>query len=738
MYRYTEFDKAFVRHRAAQFRDQLERWRQGALSEDAFRPLRLQNGWYVQRHAPMLRVAVPYGELSSAQIRMLARIARDYDVPEPARYRAACDAQAWLGTVRLPTRNAHFTTRTNVQFNWIPLEKAADVMDLLATVDMHGIQTSGNCIRNISCDERAGVAPDEIADPRPFAEVMRQWTTLHPEFAFLPRKFKIAITGAADDRAATDWHDVGLRLVRDAAGELGFRVSVGGGMERTPMTATLVRAFVPWRHVMNYIEAIVRVYNRYGRRDNRYKARIKILVKAEGQRYIDDVDEEFRQIVEHDGGPHTIEQAEFDRVCASFVPPVPPPCAAGRHAKTDIDADVDAALARMRTLAGAQPAFARWLERNVAPHRDPARRIVTLSFKRRHQAPGDASPEQLDALAHLAERFSAGEARVTHAQNVVLPWVRAIDLHALWEAARDAGLASANVRLLTDMIACPGGDFCALANARSIPIADAIAERFDDLDELHDIGDVDLHVSGCINSCGHHHSGHIGILGVDKDGDEWYQVTLGGSDGTAANGPAQPGKVIGPLDRRDRRRRRRARRHLSARAANRGRARRTLHRRVPPRRPRALQGRRERGAPSRDECRMSPPNRIRLLSASAHGDETRAAPARDGAPLAIANDEELTPLAARIARATRIDLHFPVFTDGRAYSQAYLLRKRFRFAGELRATGDVLIDQLLQLERMGFSSAVLADDADLDAARRQLERFGGFYQRGVSAPADPL
>ncbi|CAJ3265221.1 nitrite/sulfite reductase family protein [Burkholderia pseudomallei] len=738
MYRYTEFDKAFVRNRAAQFRDQLERWRQGALSEDAFRPLRLQNGWYVQRHAPMLRVAVPYGELSSAQIRMLARIARDYDVPEPARYRAACDAQAWLGTVRLPTRNAHFTTRTNVQFNWIPLEKAADVMDLLATVDMHGIQTSGNCIRNISCDERACVAPDEIADPRPFAEVMRQWTTLHPEFAFLPRKFKIAITGAADDRAATDWHDVGLRLVRDAAGELGFRVSVGGGMERTPMTATLVRAFVPWRHVMNYIEAIVRVYNRYGRRDNRYKARIKILVKAEGQRYIDDVDEEFRQIVEHDGGPHTIEQAEFDRVCASFVPPVPPPCAAGRHAKTDIDADVDAALARMRTLAGAQPAFARWLERNVAPHRDPARRIVTLSFKRRHQAPGDASPEQLDALAHLAERFSAGEARVTHAQNVVLPWVRAIDLHALWEAARDAGLASANVRLLTDMIACPGGDFCALANARSIPIADAIAERFDDLDELHDIGDVDLHVSGCINSCGHHHSGHIGILGVDKDGDEWYQVTLGGSDGTAANGPAQPGKVIGPLDRRDRRRRRRARRHLSARAANRGRARRTLHRRVPPRRPRALQGRRERGAPSRDECRMSPPNRIRLLSASAHGDETRAAPARDGAPLAIANDEELTPLAARIARATRIDLHFPVFTDGRAYSQAYLLRKRFRFAGELRATGDVLIDQLLQLERMGFSSAVLADDADLDAARRQLERFGGFYQRGVSAPADPL
>ncbi len=727
MYRYTEFDKAFVRHRAAQFRDQLERWRQGALSEDAFRPLRLQNGWYVQRHAPMLRVAVPYGELSSAQIRMLARIARDYDVPEPARYRAACDAQARLGTVRLPTRNAHFTTRTNVQFNWIPLEKAADVMDLLATVDMHGIQTSGNCIRNISCDERAGVAPDEIADPRPFAEVMRQWTTLHPEFAFLPRKFKIAITGAADDRAATDWHDVGLRLVRDAAGELGFRVSVGGGMGRTPMTATLVRAFVPWRHVMNYIEAIVRVYNRYGRRDNRYKARIKILVKAEGQRYIDDVDEEFRQIVEHDGGPHTIEQAEFDRVCASFVPPVPPPCAAGRHAKTDIDADMDAA-------------FARWLERNVAPHRDPARRIVTLSFKRRHQAPGDASPEQLDALAHLAERFSAGEARVTHAQNVVLPWVRAIDLHALWEAARDAGPRERERAAVDRHDRVPRRRFLRAreraldpdrrCDRRTLRRSRRVARhrrRRPARERLHQL------VRPSSQRPHRHPRRRQGRRRV-VPGDA-RRLRRHGRERPRAAGQGDRAVVLG---RRDRRRRRRARRHLSARAANRGRARRTLHRRVPPRRPRALQGRRERGAPSRDECRMSPPNRIRLLSASAHGDETRAAPARDGAPLAIANDEELTPLAARIARATRIDLHFPVFTDGRAYSQAYLLRKRFRFAGELRATGDVLIDQLLQLERMGFSSAVLADDADLDAARRQLERFGGFYQRGVSAPADPL
>ncbi|MDN7893871.1 nitrite/sulfite reductase [Burkholderia cepacia] len=536
MYRYTVFDRALVHSRAAQFRDQLERWQLGTLSEDAFRPLRLQNGWYVQRHAPMLRVAVPYGELSSAQLRVLARIARDYDVPDDATYRAAYDAQALLGTLRLPTRSAHFTTRTNVQFNWIPLARAADVMDLLATVDMHGIQTSGNCIRNISCDERAGVAPDEIADPRPFAEVMRQWTTLHPEFAFLPRKFKIAITGAAEDRAATDWHDVGLKLVRDDTGTLGFRVSVGGGMGRTPTIATLLRAFLPWQHVMNYIEAIVRVYNRYGRRDNKYKARIKILVKTEGQRYIDDVEEEFRQIVEHDGGLHTIAQVEFDRVAASFVAPrLKPRTVSLRDANLRVSAQ-----------AAHHPAFARWLARNVADHRDPALRIVTLSFKRRLQAPGDASPDQLDALADLADRFSAGEARVTHTQNVVLPWVHVDDLFPLWENARAIGLASANVGLLTDMIACPGGDFCALANARSIPIADAIAERFQDLDMLHDVGDIDLHISGCINSCGHHHSGHLGILGVDKDGAEWYQVTLGGSDGSTASGPARPGKVIGP------------------------------------------------------------------------------------------------------------------------------------------------------------------------------------------------
>jgi sulfite reductase (NADPH) hemoprotein beta-component len=396
---------------------------------------------------------------------------------------------------------------------------------------MHGIQTSGNCIRNISCDERAGVAVDEICDPRPFAELMRQWTTLHPEFAYLPRKFKIAITGAAEDRAATDWHDVGLRLIRNDAGDLGFRVSVGGGMGRTPMIATVLREFLPWNQIMNYIEAVVRVYNRYGRRDNKYKARIKILVKAEGQRYFDDVEEEFRQIVELDGGPHTIPREELDRVTAAFVPPV----AIGQAAE---GSTADAAAVSDR--------FALWVQRNVAPHKDPALRIVTLSFKRLRQAPGDASAEQLERLADLAERFSGGEARVTHTQNVVLPWVAANDLHALWKAASELGLASTNIGLVTDIIACPGGDFCALANARSIPIAQALAERYQDIDELDDIGDIDVHISGCINSCGHHHSGHIGVLGVDKDGKEWYQITLGGADGSHASGAAQPGKVIGP------------------------------------------------------------------------------------------------------------------------------------------------------------------------------------------------
>ncbi|KQW57093.1 nitrite/sulfite reductase [Variovorax sp. Root411] len=546
MYQYTEFDRQFVHQRAAQFRDQLERWQKGRLHEDEFRPLRLQNGWYVQRYAPMLRVAVPYGELSSRQLRVLAKIAREYDEPEAEVYKKAIETQGLLGSHKLPTHYAHFSTRQNVQYNWIPLAKSADVMDLLASVDMHGIQTSGNCIRNITSDERAGIAIDEIADPRPYAEIMRQWSTLHPEFAFLPRKFKIAITGATEDRAATGWHDVGLHLVKHEAGDasqniapgdVGFRVQVGGGMGRTPIVGTVLREFLPWQQIMNYLEAVIRVYNRYGRRDNIYKARIKILVKAEGQRYIDDVDAEYKQILEHDGAPHTITQEEFDRVAASFVPPTLATRVVQSAEKTD---------AELRAQAADDVMFARWLARNVAPHKNPALRAVTLSFKRLKQAPGDASADQLDTLAQLADRFSAGEARVTHDQNVVLPWVHAEDLHALWLAARAAGFASANVHLLTDMIACPGGDFCALANARSIPIAEAITERYQDLDELDDLGEIDLHISGCINSCGHHHSGHIGILGVDKDGKEWYQVTLGGSDGSALSGTPQAGKAVGP------------------------------------------------------------------------------------------------------------------------------------------------------------------------------------------------
>ena len=533
MYQYTEFDRQFIRARAAQHRDQLERNQAGTLSDEEFRPLRLQNGWYIQRYAPMLRVAVPYGELSSAQLRVLARIAREYDHPSKEVFDKAIGTQATWGTTHLPVGYGHFTTRQNVQFNWIPLAKSADVMDLLATVNMHGIQTSGNCIRNITSDERAGVAPDEIADPRPWAEIMRQWSTLHPEFAFLPRKFKIAITGATNDRAAVRWHDVGLHLIKNEAGELGFRVFVGGGMGRTPVISTEIRAFLPWNQIMNYLEAVVRVYNRWGRRDNLYKARIKILVKAEGQRYIDEVEAEYEQIITRDGAPHTISQEELDRVTACFVPP----------------ALTERALAAIKTVAipaERQKDFERWLQQNVAPHKNPALRAVTLSYKRLGQAPGDADADQLDTAAALADEFSAGETRVTHDQNLLLPWVRAEDLPALWVAASHAGLARSNVRLLTDMIACPGGDFCALANARSIPIAAQITERYQDMDELHDLGEIDLHISGCINSCGHHHSGHIGVLGVDKDGKEWYQISLGGSDGSALSGTAVPGKVVGP------------------------------------------------------------------------------------------------------------------------------------------------------------------------------------------------
>ena len=508
MYAYTDFDRQFVHARAAQFRDQLERHLAGQLPDDDFRALRLQNGWYIQRHAPMLRIAVPYGVLSSKQLRQLGRIAREHD-----------------------RGYGHFTTRQNLQFNWIPLPQSADVMDLLADVDMHGIQTSGNCIRNITSDVTAGVAADELIDPRPYAEVLRQWSTLHPEFAFLPRKFKIAISGAKEDRAAIGWHDIGLQLRRNEAGEVGFQVFVGGGMGRTPIVGQEINPFVPWQHILLYLEAIVRTYNRFGRRDNMYKARIKILVKAEGQAYFDAVNAEYQSILNDDAGSHEqiIPEAELARVAASFVEPQGVTPAAG----IDI-------------FEGAAPAYRRWLERNVHAHRVSGYRSVTLSLKRLGLPPGDITDAQMDAAADLSDRFSHGELRVSHDQNLLLPWVRESDLPALYEAAKAQGFATPNIGLLTDMIVCPGGDFCALANARSIPVAAEITERFQDLDELWDIGDIDLHISGCINSCGHHHSGHIGVLGVDKDGSEWYQITLGGSDGSTLSGAAVPGKVIGP------------------------------------------------------------------------------------------------------------------------------------------------------------------------------------------------
>ena len=524
MYQYTDFDRSFVRQRAVQYRDQLQRNLTGKLGDDEFRPLRLQNGWYVQRHAPMLRVAVPYGEISSAQLRALGRIAREFDRVD-------------VGTPQERGGFGHFTTRQNVQFNWIPLGRSADVMDTLAAADMHGIQTSGNCIRNITSDAFAGIAPDEAVDPRPYCEVLRQWSTLHPEFAFLPRKFKIAVTGASEDRAAIGWHDIGLQLSRNDAGEVGFKVHVGGGMGRTPVIGTVIREFLPWQQILVFIEAIVRVYNRYGRRDNLYKARIKILVKAEGQKFIDAVNVEFGHILNDDvdGTAHLIPQAELDRVARCFVLPAGVKPVAGQ-----------ACVPRDGAAAAAGPAYTRWLTRNVHTHRLPGYRSVTLSFKRAGQAPGDATADQMDAAAEIAERFSHGELRVTHDQNLVLPWVREIELPALWNAAKAQNFATPNIGLITDMIACPGGDFCALANARSIPVAADIAERFTDLDELYDIGDIDLHISGCINSCGHHHSGHIGVLGVDKDGKEWYQISLGGSDGSTLSGASVAGKVIGP------------------------------------------------------------------------------------------------------------------------------------------------------------------------------------------------
>ncbi len=503
MYVYDEYDQRIVDERVKQFADQTRRYLAGELSEEQFRPLRLQNGLYIQRFAPMLRIAVPYGLLAAKQVRKLAQIARDYD-----------------------KGYAHISTRQNVQFNWPELENVPAILGELATVQMHAIQTSGNCIRNTTTDQFAGVAADELIDPRPWCEIIRQWSTFHPEFSHLPRKFKIAVNGAVSDRAAIEVHDIGLEAVNNAAGELGFRVSVGGGLGRTPVVGSFINEFLPWQHLLSYLDAILRVYNRYGRRDNKYKARIKILVKAL-------TPEVFSQRVEAEwahlkDGPTTLTDSEVERVARYFVAPA-------YQALSNQEAALSA-------LDNEHPGFARWRQRNTFSHKQPGYVAVTLSLKPTGTAPGDVTDKQLDAIADLAERYSFGEVRNSHNQNIILADVEQAQLFTLWGELRELGFATPNVGLLTDMICCPGGDFCSLANAKSIPVAEAIQRRFDNLDYLFDIGDIELNISGCMNACGHHHVGHIGILGVDKKGQEFYQVSLGGNSGREA----KLAQILGP------------------------------------------------------------------------------------------------------------------------------------------------------------------------------------------------
>ncbi len=503
MYRYDEFDEAFVRDRVAQFRTQVARRLDGSLTDDEFKPLRLKNGVYLQLHAYMLRIAIPYGVLSSRQLRQLALIGEKYD-----------------------RGYGHFTTRQNLQFNWPKLRDIPDILDLLADVEMHAIQTSGNCIRNVTADQFAGVAADEIEDPRPVAELIRQWSSLHPEFDYLPRKFKIAVNGAPQDRAVIAAHDIGLQIVRNEHGEVGYKIMVGGGLGRTPMIGKVVRPFLPKGDLLAYLEAILRVYNLEGRRDNKYKARVKILVHELGE-------EEFRRRVEAefaslDGPSVNADLQEIARIAAYFAPP-----------------PYESLPSESRAFAAARaanPAFADWADANLFAHRQPGYAAVTVSLKTIGEAPGDATSAQMRAVADLADRYSFGEARVTHAQNLVLPHVRKDDLFALWRALGEVGLAEANVGLITDIIACPGLDYCALATARSIPIAQALARRFADQALQRDIGPLNIKISGCINACGHHHVGHIGILGLEKRGAESYQITLGGD----ASEQAAIGEIIGP------------------------------------------------------------------------------------------------------------------------------------------------------------------------------------------------
>ncbi|WP_219895280.1 nitrite/sulfite reductase [Aquisediminimonas profunda] len=497
MYKYDTYDQAIVDARVEEFRDQVKRRISGEMSEDQFKPLRLMNGLYLQLHAYMLRVAIPYGTLDSRQMRMLAHIARKYD-----------------------RDYGHFTTRQNIQYNWIKLEETPDLLADLASVEMHAIQTSGNCIRNISSDQYAGAAADEVADPRPWAELLRQWSTFHPEFSYLPRKFKIAVIASPEDRAAMRLHDIGIELVkRDDV--LGARVFVGGGMGRTPMIAPEINDFVTADNLLSYVEACLRVYNRYGRRDNIYKARIKILVHELGaEEYARQVEEEFAHVKTLGLDPPA---AELERISTFFAPPA---------FETGLADAVDSS----------DPDFAVWLDQNVKPHKQPGYAIVNISLKPTDGIPGDASSAQIDLMADLAEKFSFDELRVTHAQNIVLPHVAKRDLYTIWQALDEAGLASPNLDLISDIIACPGLDYCSLANARSIPIAQKIAKRFENLDRQRDLGELKLKISGCINACGHHHAGHIGILGVDRKGTENYQLLLGGSGAEDVS----LGKITGP------------------------------------------------------------------------------------------------------------------------------------------------------------------------------------------------
>jgi len=504
VYKYDDYDRELVKARVGQFRDQVERRLSGELTEEEFLPLRLQNGVYLQRHAHMLRVAIPYGTLSSAQLRALATVAERYD-----------------------RGYGHLTTRQNIQFNWVELEQVPDILEWLADHEMHAIQTSGNCVRNISTDAFAGIARDEVMDPRPLAEILRQWSTVNPEFLFLPRKFKIAIASAEQDRAATRAHDIGLHLYLDEQGSQRLRVIVGGGLGRTPILGQVVREGLSWKDLLSYVEAVLRVYNRHGRRDNKYKARIKILVRSLGlQDFRKEVDQEWEKI-RHSSARLTEE--ENQRVAGAFYSP-------DYETLNELDPDLGAWLARDRD-------FARWFENNTRPHQVSGYVSVVLSTKPGGAtAPGDLTAEQMQAVVELADKFGYGELRVAHEQNLVLPDVREKDLYRLWNALTEQSLATPNLGLLTDIIACPGGDYCNLANTRSLPLASAIQERFDDLDYLHDLGELSLNISGCMNACGHHHIGNIGILGVDRNGEEYFQITIGGSKGNES----ALGKIIGP------------------------------------------------------------------------------------------------------------------------------------------------------------------------------------------------